>query len=142
VGLARYGALLVGEVVGADFVAFGAAMLAIVGIYASIILVLAPLEYAWLERTLPLLLVVMLTHVLIDTRGHLLDRLLYGPMLSTTRGQLKEIANRVVRKPDPITAPADVRSSVDEILQPGTFPLRRVRPDHPLPPDSAESRFR
>jgi hypothetical protein len=114
--MARYGALLADERVLADFLAYAAAMLAVVGLYGAILLTLAP-DYGWIERGLPLLLVVMTTHVLVDTRGHLLDRLLYAPLLSTMRGQLRELGNRVVRQPDELSALADVRDTVDQILR-------------------------
>ncbi len=114
--MARYGALLAGEQVLSDFVAYAAAMLTIVGVYGMILLTLAP-DYAWIERGLPLLLVVMTTHVVVDTRGHLLDRLLYAPILGTLRGQLRDLGNRVVRQPDELSALADVRDTVDQILR-------------------------
>jgi hypothetical protein len=137
--VARYGALLSGEVVTGDFVAFGLAMLAIVAVYGAVILTLAPPEYGWLERALPLLLMVMATHVVVDTRGHLLDRVLYGPVVSALRGQLRALANRVVREPDPLTALADVRESVDamvrthgaEIQQEETSEKQDARPGFP-----------
>jgi hypothetical protein len=59
----------------------------------------------------------MTTHVVVDTRGHLLDRLLYAPLLSTLRGQLRDLGNRVVRQPDELSALADVRETVDQILR-------------------------
>jgi hypothetical protein len=121
--MARYGALLADEQVLSDFLAFAAAMLAIVGLYGAIVLTLAP-DYAWLERGLPLLLVIMTTHVLVDTRGHLLDRLLYAPALSTLRGQLRELGNRVVRQPDEVSALADVRDTVDQMLREQATPQR------------------
>src|SRR4030088_865552 len=120
--MARYGALLAGEQVLSDFLGFAATLLAIVGVYGAILLTLAP-DYAWLERGIPLLLVIMTTHVLVDTRGHLLDRVLYAPLLSTLRGQLRELGNRVVRQPDELSALADVRETVDQILrESGTAP--------------------
>ena len=114
--MARYGALLAGEQVLTDFVAYAAAMLAIVIVYGIVLLTLAP-DYGWIERGLPLLLLVMTTHVLVDTRGHLLDRLIYAPMLSRLHGQLRDLGNRVVRQPDELTALADVRETVDQILR-------------------------
>jgi hypothetical protein len=114
--MARYGALLAGEQVLSDFLAFAATILAISLVYGAILLTLPP-DYGWLERALPLLLVIMTTHVLVDTRGHLLDRLLYAPLLSTLRGQLRELGNRVVRQPDELSALADVRETVDQILR-------------------------
>jgi hypothetical protein len=113
--MARYGALLAGERVQSDFFAFAATMLAIVGVYGAILLTLAQ-DYGWLERGLPLLLVVMTTHVLVDTRGHLLDRVLYAPVLGTLRGQLRDLGNRVVRQPDELSALTDVRETLDQIL--------------------------
>jgi hypothetical protein len=114
--IGRYGALLAGEQVTGDFLAFSASMLAIVAIYGAVILVLAP-NYNWIERALPLLLLVMTTHVVVDTRGHLLDRIVYEPLMGRLRGQLRELANRVVRQPDSLTALADVRDTVDQILR-------------------------
>ena len=60
---------------------------------------------------------IVATYVLVDTRGHLLDRVLYAPLLSRLRGQLRELSNRVVRQPDELTALADVRETVDQILR-------------------------
>src|SRR6266849_3293289 len=114
--MARYGALLAGEQVLSDFLAFAATILAISVVYGAILLTL-PADYGWVERALPLLLVIMTTHVLVDTRGHLLDRVLYAPLLSTLRGQLRDLGNRVVRQPDELTALADVRETVDQILR-------------------------
>ena len=114
--MARYGALLAGEQVLSDFLAYAATMLAIVGVYGAILLTLAP-DYGWVERGLPLLLVIMTTHLLVDTRGHLLDRVLYTPLASTLRGQLRELGNRVVRQPDSLSALVDVRETVDQILR-------------------------
>jgi hypothetical protein len=114
--MARYGALLAGEQVLSDFLAYAATMLAIVGVYGAILLTLAP-DYSWIERGLPLLLVIMTTHLLVDTRGHVLDRVLYTPLLGTLRGQLRELGNRVVRQPDPLSALVDVRETVDQILR-------------------------
>lgn len=114
--MARYGALLAGEQVLSDFLAFAATMLAIVGVYGAILLTLAP-DYSWIERGLPLLLLIMTTHVLVDTRGHALDRVLYAPLLGTLRGQLRELGNRVVRQPDSLSALVDVRETVDQILR-------------------------
>jgi hypothetical protein len=114
--MARYGALLSGEDVMGDFVAYVVAVVAILAVYGVVLLTLAP-DYGWLERGLPLLLLVMTTHVVVDTRGHLLDRVLYAPLLGTLRGQLRDLGNRVVRQPDEVSALADVRETVDHILR-------------------------
>jgi N-terminal 7TM region of histidine kinase len=124
--LARYGALLAGEQVLGDLSAFAATMLAIAALYGGIVIILAP-DYGWLERGLPLLLLVMATHVVVDTRGHLLDRVLYAPLVSTLRGQLRELANRVVRQPDELSALVDVRETVDQILRERTAEADRDR---------------
>jgi hypothetical protein len=115
--VARYGALLAGEVVRADLLAFTLSMVAIVVLYGGLMLLLTPHDYGWLARLLPILLVLMVTHVVVDTRGHLLDRLLFGPVVATLRGQLRGLANRVVRQPDAITALADVRERLDGVMR-------------------------
>src|SRR5262249_44605235 len=124
--LARYGALLAGEEAMGDFIVFIATMLGIVVVYGVIVLTLAP-DFVWLERGLPLLLLIMVTHVLVDTRGHLLDRVVYAPLVGTLRGQLRELSNRVVRQPDELSALVDVRETVDEILRGRTAEADRER---------------
>jgi hypothetical protein len=114
--MARYGALLSSEDVLGDFAAYCVAMLAIVLVYSVVLLSLAP-DYGWIERGLPLLLLVMTTHVVVDTHGHVLDRVLYAPLLGSLRGQLRDLGNRVVRQPDEVTALADVRETVNQILR-------------------------
>jgi hypothetical protein len=116
--MARYGALLSGEEVRGDFEAYAVAMLAIVAVYGVVLLTLAP-DYGWIERGVPLLLLVMTTHVVVDTRGHVLDRVLYAPLLGSLRGQLRDLGNRVVRQPDEVSALADVREAVDQMLRDG-----------------------
>ncbi|HEV7664213.1 MAG TPA: hypothetical protein VGQ62_11805 [Chloroflexota bacterium] len=134
--MARYGALLAGEQVLQDFLGFAATMLAIVVVYGSILLTLAP-NYDWLERSLPLLLVIMTTHVVVDTRGHLLDRVLYVPLLSTLRGQLRDLANRVVRQPDELSALADVRDTVEQMLRDRTAEVQMPDSDRRVLVESA-----
>ena len=114
--MARYGALLSSEDVLGDFAAYCVAMLAIVLVYGVVLLTLAP-DYGWIERGLPLLLLVMTTHVVVDAHGHALDRVLYAPLLGSLRGQLRDLGNRVVRQPDEVTALADVRETVNQILR-------------------------
>jgi hypothetical protein len=114
--MARYGALVAGEQVLGDFLAYAATMAVIVVVYGGLLLTLAP-DYAWIERCLPLLLLVMTTHVLVDARGHLLERLLYAPLLGSLSSQLRDLGNRVVRQPDELSALADVRDSVDQMLR-------------------------
>jgi hypothetical protein len=114
--MARYGALVAGERVVSDFLAYAATMAAIVLVYGGVLLTLAP-DYGWIERGLPLLLLVMTTHVLVDARGHLLQRLLYAPLVSSLSTQLRDLGNRVVRQPDELSALADVRETVDQLLR-------------------------
>ena len=115
--IARYGALLTGEVVRADFAAFALTMVGIVLVYGGLAVVLAPREFEWLARLLPIVLLIMATHVLAETRGNLLDRWLFEPVVATLRGQLRLQANRVTRQPDPVTALADVRQNLDDVIR-------------------------
>jgi hypothetical protein len=115
--VARYGALMTGEVVTADFVGFAASMLLLVCLYGAIVLAFAPPEYLWLERGLPVLVAVMVTHLIMDTRGHAVDRLLYGPVVGSLRGRLKLLSDRVALQPDATAATAAVADGVDLMLQ-------------------------
>jgi hypothetical protein len=115
--IARYGALLNGEVVRADFLAFALTMVGIVVVYGGLTAILAPREFDWLARLLPILLLIMATHVLAETRGNLLDRWLFEPVVATLRDQLRLQANRVTRQPDAVTALADVRQNLDDVIR-------------------------
>ncbi len=115
--IARYGALLAREVVTADAVAFALSLLGVLVIYGALFMLVAPLDFAWIERGLPLLLVVMSTHALVDARSHVLDRLVYGRAVSALTGQLRALAHRVVRQPDAVSALAEVRETLDTVLR-------------------------
>src|SRR5947209_12432244 len=67
--LARYGALLAGETVLADLLAFGLATATLLGLYGVLLVLLIPFDYAWLERLLPLLLLLLATHVAADRQN-------------------------------------------------------------------------
>jgi hypothetical protein len=115
--VARYGALLAGEVVARDFAASGLTTLAIVGLYGATALLGVEAGYAWLERALLLLLLVSATHVLVNTRSRFLDRLLYGPVAGALRGQLGAVVARAGRQPDPVAALADARETLDALVR-------------------------
>jgi N-terminal 7TM region of histidine kinase len=115
--LARYGALLAGETVKADLVGFSLTMAAVVGGYGLLMLAVVPHDFAWLERLLPALLVLMASHVLADRQNVLLDRLVYGATATTLRAGLRELSDRVVRQPDPTTALAEVNEGMTELVR-------------------------
>jgi hypothetical protein len=115
--LARYGALLAGETVLADLLGFGAATAAVVALYGLVLLFVVPRDDAWLERLLPLLLLLMASHVAADRQNVVLDRLVFGATATTLRGRLRQLADRVVRQPDPVTALADVNESVSDLVR-------------------------
>jgi hypothetical protein len=70
-----------------------------------------------MERALPLLLLLMATHVFADRRSPLLERLLYGRAAGALRSQLLDLAARVVRQPDLSSAITEIRESVDAIVR-------------------------
>lgn len=121
--VARYGALLAGEVVTSDFLAFSLATLAVVALYGGVLLLLAPVSFPWLERVLPALLLIMASHVVAQRPIGPLDRLLYGRVVGTLRNQLRRLALGVGRQPDPVAALAEVREQVDALL---TWAVRRA----------------
>jgi hypothetical protein len=113
--VARYGALLSGEVDADDFRAFCLSTLALVVFY-SVLLLAVPVEYAWAEGARWLLLIVMTTHVLADPSSTILDRLLFEPATSALRLRLRQLANQTSRQPDAISALSVVRSDLDATL--------------------------
>jgi len=110
--IARYGALLSGEVVAADFRAFAVSTLAVVLLYVGLIL-LVPREFSWPLGERLLVLVVMTTHLLAERSSAILDRFVFASHAESLRRQLRSVADRVVRQPDSLTALADVREVVN-----------------------------
>ncbi len=115
--VARYGALLAGEVVTGDFLAFSLATLAVVVLYSGVLLLLAPASFSWLERVLLALLLIMASHAIAQRPIGPLDRLLYGRVVGTLRDQLRRLALGVGRQPDPVAALAEVRERVDALVR-------------------------
>jgi hypothetical protein len=110
--VARYGALLSGEVDAADFRAFSVSTLALVAFYVVLVLAV-PVEHSWPEGARWLLLIVMTTHVLADPSSTIFDRLLFEPATSVLRLRLRQLANQTSRQPDAISALSVVRSDLD-----------------------------
>jgi hypothetical protein len=124
--LARYGALLAGETVLADLLAFSLATATMLALYGGLLLVLSPRDYPWLERLLPLLLLLMATHVAADRQNVALDRLVFGQQATGLRARLRDLADRAVRQPDPLTALAEVRQSVADLARQESVPDLRL----------------
>ena len=124
--LATYGALLAGETVLSDLLAFSLATATTLALYGGLFLVLAPRDFGWLERLLPLLLLLMATHVAADRQNVALDRLVFGAQATGLRARLREVADRVVRQPDAVTALADVRQSVADLARAESVPDLRL----------------
>jgi hypothetical protein len=115
--VARYGALLLGEVVTGDVIAFCLRSFLLIGLYGLILAALARgggLDAAW---ALSLLLLVVATHAAAEWQGPVVDRLLYGPVAARLRRQLRALSTRAGRQPDPLAALADVRESVDALVR-------------------------
>src|SRR5205085_1008713 len=109
--VARYGALVSGETVAADFRAFAISTLTVVGLYGGLLL-FVPRSIGWAEGERFLLLIVLTTHTLAEHAGALLDRVVFDPVAGSLRGRLRGLADRVVRNPDPATALVDVREDL------------------------------
>jgi hypothetical protein len=109
--VARYGALVAGEVIGADFVAFvvGQALVAVVyGAFAWA----TGMARARPEALLIGLLALMATHVLAGNRALWLDRLLFGRVA----GELGALSLRAGRQPDADAALAEAQTTVDALV--------------------------
>jgi hypothetical protein len=115
--IARYGALVAGEVLTGDAIAFAFSTGALVLLYSLAMLVLLPRDAAWPQRALPLLLLAVTTHVVVVRRGPFLDRLLYGRAGGVLRAQLGALTERVVRQPDTLSALADARETVGALVR-------------------------
>jgi hypothetical protein len=124
--LATYGALLAGETAASDLLAFSLATATMLGLYGGVFLVLAPRDFGSLERVLPLLLLLMATHAAADRQNVLLDRLVFGRQATGVRARLREVADRVVRQPDAVTALADARESVADLARAERVPDLRL----------------
>ncbi len=114
--VARYGALLAGETVQADLLAFGLATTTVVAGYAVLAWLFLPHDFHWIELVLPGLLVLVATHVLADRQNVLLDSVIFGRRATDLRARLRDLADRVVRQPDPVSALVEVREAVAALL--------------------------
>jgi hypothetical protein len=124
--LATYGALLAGETTASDLLAFSLATAAMLALYGGLFVVLLPRDFGWFERLLPLLLLLMATHVAADRHNVLLDRLVFGRRATGLRARLREVADRVVRQPDAVTALAEARESVADLARAESVPDLRL----------------
>jgi hypothetical protein len=115
--MARYGALLAGEVVTEDFLGYCAFIAAIVLAYGAIFIVALPHEFAWMSRAFLFVLALMASHVLAPRETLWMARLLYGPVRGTLRDQLRQLAWQVVRQPDSLSALAVVQGSVADLVR-------------------------
>ena len=115
--VARYGALLAGEVVSGDAPAYVASMGALIVLYGLALAVLLPFDGTWPQQALPLLLLAVTTHVVVVRRGAFLDRLLYGRAGGALRSQLGALTERVARQPDTLSALADARETVGALVR-------------------------
>jgi hypothetical protein len=115
--VARYGALLAGEVVSGDVPAYVASMGALIVLYGLVLAVLLPLGGTWPQQAIPLLLLAVTTHVVVVRRGAFLDRLLYGRAGGALRSQLGALTERVARQPDTLSALADARETVGALVR-------------------------
>ncbi|HEY3107203.1 MAG TPA: hypothetical protein VGL23_00520, partial [Chloroflexota bacterium] len=109
--VARYGALVAGEVIGPDFVAFAVGQALVVAFYGA---------FAWttglargrLDAVLVAMLALMTTHVMAGNRTLWLDRVLFGRLA----GELGALSLRVARQPDPESALAEAQTTVDALV--------------------------
>ena len=115
--IARYGALLAGEVVSGDAPAFAVSMGSLMLLYGLALALLLPFDASWPQRALPLLLLAVTTHVVVVRRGAFLDRLLYGRAGGALRSQLGALTERVARQPDTLSALADARETVGALVR-------------------------
>jgi hypothetical protein len=109
--VARYGALVAGEVIGGDFVAFAVGQLLVALVYGLL---------AWstgLARDRPSalligLLALMASHVLAGNRTLWLDRFLFGRVA----GELGALSARAARQPDLDAALVEAQATVDALV--------------------------
>lgn len=119
--VARYGALLAGEVVPGDLAGYGIAVTLVVAVYGGLLLALNAAGVLLHGGWLIVLPVAVLTHVLVDRRTHLpgarwLDETLYGPVQGRLRADLRTLAARIIRLPDPIEALVEVREATSAMV--------------------------
>jgi hypothetical protein len=112
--IARYGALLSGEVVAADFRAFVVSTLSVLALYAALFtLVPRPASWALGERLL--LLIVLTTHALADRSSQFFDEIMFDPQARSLRARLQGLANRAVRTSDRIAVLSEVREVLPDV---------------------------
>jgi hypothetical protein len=109
--VARYGALVAGEVIGPDFVAFAVGQ-GLVVVFYGLLAWLTGLARDRIDAVLVGMLALMATHVLSGNRTLWLDRLLFGRVT----GELGALSLRAARQPDPESALAEAQATVDALV--------------------------
>lgn len=99
--VAAYNVLLKHRVIRRDLAYFAVAMTAIAGVYALVFLVFRPpYSFALLEVAVHTLLLVILTHALVDIARRFLDRIFFDPAVRTVRSQLASAVQDAALSPD------------------------------------------
>jgi hypothetical protein len=109
--VARYGALVAGEVIGPDFVAFAVGQGLVVAFY-GLLAWLTGVARDNLDAALIGVLALMATHVLAGNRSLWLDQVLFGRVTS----ELGALSLRAARQPDPESALAEAQATVDALV--------------------------
>jgi hypothetical protein len=112
--VARYGALLSGEVVAADFRAFALSTLALLTLYAALF-TLVPRPAGWTLGERLLLTILLTTHALADRSSRFFDELMFDPQARSLRARLRALADRAVRTQDRIAVLAEVRDALPDV---------------------------
>ena len=110
--VARYGALVSGQVLGPDAVAYAASIALILAVYGAVVALLAPaVGVGWLGLAALLLVT---THVMAGNRSSWLDRALLGPV----GGRLIAIAESAARQPDALSALVEAQEGIAALASP------------------------
>lgn len=113
--IASYNVLLKNQVIRRDLAYFMVAMSVVVLLYAAVLLVVQPpYSFRLLEFVVISLLLVILTHALIDISRRFLDRIFFDPAVRTVRSQLSSAVQDAALAPDLGALLEEAQNIVDE----------------------------
>jgi hypothetical protein len=114
-GIARYNALIEGQVIAADFVDFVASSLGLGALFSGVILVVTGFSSNAIPVILVVTLVALASHASADLAGSVWDRLFHRREVRLLRAELRALEGNVARSPDRVDVLIQAQEALDRV---------------------------
>jgi hypothetical protein len=114
-GIARYNALIEGQVIAADFIDFVVSSLGLVVIYSAVVLVMTGFSLTSLSLLLVVVLVALASHASANLAQGVLDRVFHRQEVRLLRAGLRALEGEVARAPARVDVLAEAQEALDRV---------------------------